>query len=302
MACPLRSGFICGVLLCFAGALSAQASINIDVDGVQKAVVFLYGATANGEVDKQRPLGTGFFVGVPIKNNSSKVYPVLVTARHIFDPVWAKCGGSNPTMVFARINKREENVEKGASRVAFIPIQLTAGDQAVWSHHADDDVDAAAIIIGIPQSDVDASALPISMFPTAQETAAQSIGDPIMSAGLLPNLPGISRNYPIFKFGQISNIPAEDVETRCFAQGPTFSVKVWLIAANLVPGNSGSPMFHVPLGGSGVSFGGTRPMLLGVQSLSFLGADVAGMTPIKFVYEILQKMNLPDPDFGGSKP
>jgi hypothetical protein len=48
--------------------------------------------------------------------------------------------------------------------------------------------------------------------------------------------------------------------------------------------------------------GGTRPMLLGVQSLSFLGADVAGMTPIKFVYEILQKMNLPDPDFGIETP
>jgi hypothetical protein len=38
-------------------------------------------------------------------------------------------------------------------------------------------------------------------------------------------------------------------------------------------------------------------MLLGVQSISFLGADVAGMTPISFVYEILQSMNLRDGDF-----
>ena len=37
-------------------------------------------------------------------------------------------------------------------------------------------------------------------------------------------------------------------------------------------------------------------MLLGIQSISFLGADVAGMTPINFVYEILQGIALPDSD------
>jgi hypothetical protein len=118
-----------------------------------------------------------------------------------------------------------------------------------------------------------------------------------MSAGLLPALPGIKRNYPVFKFGQISNIPAVDIETRCAPQQPTFFVRVWLIAANLIPGNSGSPIFHVPLGGSGISIGGTRPMLLGVQSISVMGADIAGMTPINFVYDLLLKMEFPDADF-----
>jgi hypothetical protein len=64
----------------------------------------------------------------------------------------------------------------------------------------------------------------------------------------MPSLPGKSRNYPIFKFGQISNIAAEDVETHCAPASPAFSASIWLIAANLVPGNSGSPIFHVPLG------------------------------------------------------
>jgi hypothetical protein len=49
-------------------------------------------------VDLAHPLGTGFLVGVPIKSSPGKVYPVLVTARHIFDSVWAKCGG--PAMLF----------------------------------------------------------------------------------------------------------------------------------------------------------------------------------------------------------
>jgi hypothetical protein len=40
--------------------------------------------------------------------------------------------------------------------------------------------------------------------------------------------------------------------------------------------------------------GGTRAMLLGAQSMSFGGADITGMTPINFVYEILQSLVLPD--------
>ena len=121
-------------------------------------------------------------------------------------------------------------------------------------------------------------------------------------AGLLPGLQGNSRNYPIFKFGQISSIPSEDVETHCGTGKPGFFVKVWLLAANLVPGNSGSPIFHVPLGGNGLSFGGTRPMLLGVQSISYVGADIAGMTPSNFVYDILQTMGLGDVDFRRDPP
>jgi hypothetical protein len=117
-----------------------------------------------------------------------------------------------------------------------------------------------------------------------------------MSAGLMPGLTGTKRNLPMFKFGQISNIPQEDIETGCAPMRPTFLVKVWVIAANLVPGNSGSPIFHVPPGASGVSLGSTRPMLLGIQSLSFLGADVAGMTPISYVYDILIGLKLNDAD------
>jgi hypothetical protein len=37
-------------------------------------------------------------------------------------------------------------------------------------------------------------------------------------------------------------------------------------------------------------------MLLGVQSFSYVGADVAGMTPIGFVYDIFKDLALPDAD------
>jgi hypothetical protein len=270
-----------------------QASININVDAVQKSVAFLYAADASGAVDKTKPIGTGFLVGIPLKADPKRGYTVLITARHMLDPVWAKCGGENPSLIFARVNKKSDKSALSGAGVEFVPIQLSKDGMPTWSHHTDDEVDAAVAAISVNEQFVDVVSIPVELFPTDAELAMQTIGDPVMSAGLLPGLPGNARNYPIFKFGQISNIPSESIATSCGPQRPSFLVKVWLIAANLVPGNSGSPIFHVPLGGSGVVIGGTRPMLLGVQSMSFFGADVAGMTPIKFVYEILQKV-VPD--------
>jgi hypothetical protein len=276
---------------------SADATININVDAVQKSVVFLYAADAQGDVDESSPIGTGFLVGIPLVSDPKRSYAVLVTARHMVDATWAKCPGTNPSVIYMRLNKKSYTPSSSDVGFDFVPMHLTDQGIPTWRHHADEDIDAA--VVPLPKDlgqDFDLVLIPVEFFPTDSELASQSIGDPVMSAGLMPALPGIRRNYPIFKFGQISNIPSEDVETRCTPQQPTFFVKVWLIASNLVPGNSGSPIFHVPLGGSGVMIGGTRPMLLGVQSMSFAGADIAGMTPINFVYEILQCLPFSDAD------
>jgi hypothetical protein len=270
-----------------------RASININVKAVEKTVVFLYSSDVTGAVDTTKPIGTGFLVGVPLKSNPDQARIVLVTARHMIDPVWAHCAGQrNPTVIYARVNKKPDSSQPSSDGVKFVQIPLTADGKPTWIHPTDDAVDAA--INPFPLTDdIDIEAVPVALFPTPEETARLSIGDAVMSAGLLPSLAGNNRNYPIFKFGYISNVPSENIKTHCTAQAE-FDVKVWLIAANLVPGNSGSPIFHVPLGGSGLVIGETRPMLLGVQSISFLGADVAGMTPIQFVYEMLQQQQFPE--------
>jgi hypothetical protein len=288
-------------LLCVAMAtimdwLPAQATININVEAVQKSVVFLYAARPDGIVDKNKPIGTGFLVGIPIKSDPKRSYAVLVTARHMVDPTWAKCGIANPSVVYMRLNKKTYTPGSDDPGFDFVPVPLIEQGTPTWVHHTETDIDAAVVPFPKNVDQFDFILIPVELFPTEAELASQSIGDSVMSAGLMPALPGIKRNYPIFKFGQISNIPSEDIETRCSPQLPTFFVKVWLIAANLIPGNSGSPIFHVPLGGFGVTIGGTRAMVLGVQSTSFGGADIAGMTPINFVYDILQKIGLPDAD------
>jgi hypothetical protein len=224
----------------------------------------------------------------------------------MLDPVWARCSqAANPTVVYSRLNKRNYKPGSGEPGVDFVRVDLIKDGQPRWFRPHDDDVDAAIISLSAPSvyEPFDTGAVLISDFPTDVEIASQSIGDAVISAGLLPGLAGKSRNYPIFKFGQISNIPSEDVETGCGNGSPRFPVKVWLIAANLVQGNSGSPIFHVPWGGSGISIGGTRAMLLGVQSVSFIGADVAGMTPIQYVYEMLQNIGFSEGDFSrGPRP
>ena len=130
-------------------------------------------------------------------------------------------------------------------------------------------------------------ALPAWRLPTDEELSKISIGDDIVSAGMLLELRNTQKNYPVFKFGKISNILKEDIQTGC--GGPQFPVRAWLIAANLVPGNSGSPIFYYPpFGENGdiSSPGLQRMVLIGVQSSSALPSDVAFMTQA----QILPKM------------
>src|SRR5579863_7831161 len=80
------------------------AALNINIEAIQKSVVFLYGSDAAGKVDVQKAVGTGFLVNVPVISEPTKSYYLVVTARHIFDPEWAKCDERNPTIIYARLN------------------------------------------------------------------------------------------------------------------------------------------------------------------------------------------------------
>jgi len=202
---------------------------------------------------------------------------------------------ANPTLIYARLNKKNYDRSRDASGTGDIALPLVAEGKPIWFKHPNDQIDAAVILLGPSAlSAYETAGVFLPEFPTPDEQRSIRIGDQLLSAGLIPGRSGQRRNYPFFKFGAISSMPDEPVDIDC-QPGSTRSLKVWFVAANLVPGNSGSPIFSVPLGGNGASFGG-RVMLLGVQSMSFLAYDVAGMTPSQFVYEIIEKMNLPDAD------
>lgn len=279
-------------------AESLGQAINIRIDAVEKSVVFLYGATADGDFDSSQPLGTGFFVEVPLLSNPKRAYRFLVTARHIVDPQWAHCPNSNPSVIYARLNRKQYDPTKNESGTGQVPLALVEQGKPNWLKHPDDEVDAAVLLLNAPQfENYDIASVPLALFPTPEEQERTGIAASVVSAGLIPTFTGKNRNYPFFKFGQISSKPAESVEAaRCTTETPVIPEKVWFIAANLVPGNSGSPIFFVPPGGYGLSFGGGRVLLLGVQSLSIIPFDIAGMTPSQFVYEIIEAAKPPDAD------
>jgi len=154
----------------------------------------------------------------------------------------------------------------------------------------------------------DFDVVPVSSFATEQEAKSLSISESVVSAGLLPAFPGSARNYPLFKFGNISNVPSEPLPVPCHEPGPKNLVyrprmmNLWLLAINLVPGNSGSPIFFAPAGANGVMLGAGRAMLIGLQSIAILGADVAGMTPAESIFRAITNIGLEGPDFYRGAP
>jgi hypothetical protein len=278
---------ICGL------STSLLASINLNTKAVQESVVFLYPAVPGTHLvdgDSSRAVGTGFLVRIPSKADSGRGALVLITARHIVEPSWAYCPGPDPEVIFMRVNKPNYDPGKDKSGVDYLALPLRKGKDPNYLVNPDDRVDAAVLILEpteYPGFLVNMT-IPISDFASDEELKFLGIGDPIASAGLVPGKSGENRNYPFFKFGNISSVPAEGTFTACGASRPALRlVRVWFIAANLVPGNSGSPIYYLPPGGNGVSLGG-RAMVLGVQSSSILEADLACMTPIKDVLKIIE--------------
>lgn len=287
-------------IILFALTAQAPAALNINTEAIQKSIVFLYGADNSGQADPQKQLGTGFMVRVPLTSDPKRYYILLATARHILDPQWARCASPNPAFIYGRFNmlSRPETPQQ----TTFIKIPLTDDAQTLWKHSSEDKADAAVVLIKSPDTalkDVEGGTIPISELPTDEETKAIGIGDQIVTAGLVPGLAGTSRNRPFFKFGFISSTSDEDIETRaCPPPAASYNIRGWFLAANQVPGNSGSPIFFVPPGGPGIVFGSgvRRPVLLGIQSSSLIQADLAIMTQSSHLYEAIQLLRLPEAD------
>jgi hypothetical protein len=277
-------------------AAPSSASVNANTEGIMKTVVYLYGGDNEGKhADPERKLGTGFLITVPLLSNNAAQYLLLVTARHIVDPAWAHCPDSPPQWLYLRMNKKNYDPQKDASGVDFYPVKLVLNE--TWMHHTNENVDVAVVFLmpDVAQG-FDIGTLRISDFSTEEEAKRRVPSDPVMSAGLLLPFPGVKRNYPVLKFGYLSSEPDELVPCPCVKDGGPTLLKLWFLSINLLPGNSGSPIFYVPEGANNATFGGDRVALLGLQSTSFLGFDVSGMTPAQYIFETIAAAKPPDAD------
>ena len=83
--------------------------------------------------------GTGFLIGVPVPNQSNRVFIVLITAKHVFDDM----KGDSITL-YAR-NKINDNYE-----TLPLKIRIRQGKNNLYVSHSTQDV--AAINIGMPNN------------------------------------------------------------------------------------------------------------------------------------------------------
>jgi hypothetical protein len=240
------------------------------------------------------PLGTGFLVSIPLTTNPQRAYKVLVTARHMVDPQWAECLSQGPPKIFLRMNKKDFDSAKDPVGTEDVDVAGNISAVKTWFISEDPEVDAAIMVLqGSELEKYDVQGVKVSDFPTPEEVKGLKAGADIVSAGLLPSFTGKKRNYPIFKFGNVSSIPSESADApKCPGQSSSSHLlKLWFVAANLAPGNSGSPIYYEP-----PLFSGGRAFLLGAQSISLIPWDVAGMTPVEHVYKMIEELKLKDAD------
>lgn len=312
----VRTALVLGFIGCLSCVLQADAqavpwsqAVATNMDVTRRSVVFIYAKDAQG---KESPDGTGFLLSLPSKTQPDRGYLVLVTARHMADPGWIDCPSGGE--LIAKMNKKTFDPEKPESGTAEYSL---SGQQ--WIVPNNDSVDLAYTILDgarFEALNVENAGINVSQLPSASESKAVHIGDQVLSAGLLA-LPTANpgsyqdavsqkRNYPIFKFGYVSSIPEEKIPVPG-CNGTSKLMTEWLIAANLVIGNSGSPIVFDPAPPQG-----GRLFILGVQSITFGQSDVAGMAPIRYFLDSVRGLNLVDidlskpadtePALGGPKP
>jgi hypothetical protein len=280
-------------LLC-ASAI-AQGGFPVNFDAIRKSIVFIYARGADG---RTQPDGTGFLIGIPSKTKLNRKYIFLVTARHIVDPFWTGCPAKNQAII-ARFNKKVFDPKTDDSGTVDYDLPGDPLKGFKWYMPNDDSADLAFILLNAGKIDAmgaDYNVIGLSEFPKAVELETMDTGSQILSAGLFPGASGKKRNYPIFKFGYVSSRPQEKINFKGCPNGREIAASEWMIAASLVPGNSGSPIMFVPSTVAGASAGPGRAVVIGVQSTSFIGWDIAGMAPIQFLIDSLKTVELPDLD------
>jgi hypothetical protein len=316
------------LLLCYRPLLWSDTIL--DTESIKKAVVFIYAAKADPSqpdgfaADDTKPIGTGFLVAITVPvagkpdNPTSSV--ILVTARHMLDPYWVSCTDEPKVLpdrrIYIRVNNKNYSPAEDATGVGYIPVDLVKSGIKHYFVLQDDQIDGTIVDLrwgdwGEMQKSYDFRPMLINTFADEKEIGELKIGDSIASAGLVPYtsdnrnyepLSGEKRNYPFFKFGEISNKPDEPIKINCRL------VRVWFVAANLVGGNSGSPIFYSPAEFASGKSPIRRGIVIGVQSNAITGhssqmgldvlepADLSGMTPIEYIFTIIKDHAAPNSD------
>ena len=208
-----------------------EAAMTVMPESVLDGVGFL--------LEGNYPIGTGFFVCV---EEQGFAFTYFLTATHVIYPFWRLRSTPFPPdgEVTIRVNRIGEGVKDMTVK------------KANWFYHPDRrhvDLCAAYIDENVHclHSETRASAMSIdrlaisSSLPEANLAPIQMmLGDEVFLAGLFLQRPGVKRNLPIVRTGNIAALPHEPIDF--------FSPRhpVYLLETKSLGGISGSPVFFEP--------------------------------------------------------
>jgi len=258
---------------------------------IPESVFFLYksvpGASLSGPGIST---ATAFVLSVP--GDAHRPFTrFLVTARHVVDPEWAHCGGTNPQSIQIRLNKRS-----GGVGYESIPLESNRAPNFFTSDNASD---LAVLELNqhlIPRLDqykfID---IPFAMLPAPAELETVQAGQQIMTAGLRSRADNDLFLYPELHPGVLTTMPASPIDIRCGKGTSPRPLHLWFISSTGPQGASGAPVYGFVNRGYNFLNRGTpgsldheTPVLLGIQSVAWPDRGLAGITPSAVLRELIR--------------
>ncbi len=166
---------------------------------------------------------TGFFVQVASTQFPQLRFPYVVTAKHVSEDLQDR-------EIYILVNDKQGGIA-----------QLTNIGPQWWTHPTDLTADIAIRQVG-SQKNVDFFAVRTKDFITSEQIKSEyvALGDEVFMTGLFSPAPGVKRNMPIIRHGNIAMFPEDQIQTALgFAD-------VYLVEARSIGGLSGSPVFVRP--------------------------------------------------------
>lgn len=166
--------------------------------------------------------GTCFIVAEPVPNDKDSFYPVLITAKHVFDDM----KGDSIT-IYARLKEKDIYITFPYK------IRIRDGNNDLYASHPTQDV--AAIPIMIPDS------IDIQLIPTKFLADDSTLIKNDVTPGVKINCLGFplvqnsnSADFPILRSGYIASYPIV----------PTDKYPTFLYDVTVFKGNSGGPVYY----------------------------------------------------------
>jgi hypothetical protein len=243
----------------------------------KKCVSFIF----LNEKGRAIPIGTGFFVSVPLEENPTTWIVYFVTARHVLETETNRF--SSP--FYLRLNLNSGDSE-------FIRMEPTP--QSTFTHT---DVDIVVFTLGgVDPKRHDVKWVPLHMVSDRETVSRLGIteGDDVFFSGLFTSHIGQKKNQPILRFGKVALISDEKIEWKEKGKDPKM-LELYLVELQSFGGNSGSPVFFY-LGPtrqpSILTLGPPQIWLAGIMKGTFLSANEINIEDTKRIQYSLESVGI----------